>query len=131
MVGIKEGRQDQLYETVRESGSEFAVFAARDSYLLSSLAVGAVGVVSFAAKIAPKTVCRVLDEYAKGNLAGARRAQESVGVLVECLVSRSYPVLIKEMLRARGLPAGPSRRVRTELTTSERDVVKELSASID
>jgi 4-hydroxy-tetrahydrodipicolinate synthase len=121
IVGIKEGQQSQLHDTVRLVGDRMAVLTARDSYLLPSLAIGATGVVSFAANLAPELHVALFDAMQKGDLALARRMHEGVCQLVEALVARSYPVLIKEGMRMQGHPVGPARRVAARVGEDERD----------
>jgi 4-hydroxy-tetrahydrodipicolinate synthase len=121
IVGIKEGQQSQLHDTVRLVGDRMAVLTARDSYLLPSLVVGATGVVSFAANLAPELHVALFDAVQKGDLTLARRMHEGVCQLVEALVARSYPVLIKEGMRMQGHPVGPARRVAVRVDDNERD----------
>jgi 4-hydroxy-tetrahydrodipicolinate synthase len=121
IVGIKEGQQGQLHDTVRLVDDRMAVLTARDSYLLPSLVVGATGVVSFAANVAPELHVALFDAVQKGDLALARRMHNGVCQLVEALVARSYPVLIKEGMRMQGHPVGPARRVATRIDDDERD----------
>jgi len=121
IVGIKEGQQSQLHDTVRLVGDRMAVLTARDSYLLPSLVIGATGVVSFAANVAPELHVALYDAVLRGDLKLARRMHDGIGQLVEALVARSYPLLIKEGMRMQGHPVGPVRRVASPIEKSEQE----------
>lgn len=128
IVATKEGLQDQLHDTVRAVGERMAVLTGRDSYLLSSMVVGARGVVSFAANVAPELLVELYDTVQAGRFEAARALHERVASLVEVLVSRSYPVMIKEAMAVRGLPAGPARRVAGGASAAERQAIREAVA---
>jgi 4-hydroxy-tetrahydrodipicolinate synthase len=130
IVGIKEGEQNQLHDTVRLAGSSMSVLTARDSYLLPSMAVGAAGVVSFAANVEPELHVALYDAMRAGNLEVARRLHEAGAELVAALVARSYPVLIKEAMRMKGLRVGPARRVARGLADAERERLQEAFAMV-
>jgi 4-hydroxy-tetrahydrodipicolinate synthase len=125
IVATKEGNQDQLHETVLATGNRLAVFTARDSYLLPSMAVGATGVVSFAANVAPALLVRLYDAVRSGDLPLARDLHCRVTVLVRALVARSYPTMIKEAMRLAGLPSGALRRTGVPVTSEERAVLQD------
>lgn len=117
---VKEGNQAQLGETLALVRSEdFAVYSARDSYLLESLAAGAAGVISFAANVAPELVVAVAQAWGQSDFTRARALQMDVTRLVQMLVLRSYPLMIKLAMDYAGVPAGPCRRVRVELSAEE------------
>jgi 4-hydroxy-tetrahydrodipicolinate synthase len=128
VVATKEGQQDQLHETVRYAGVSMSVFTARDSYLLPSMIVGAQGVVSFAANVAPGLIVELYEAARSGDLSRARELHAATSSLVEVLVSRSYPVMIKEAMAALGLPSGPPRRVAGSLS---RDELARMTAILD
>jgi 4-hydroxy-tetrahydrodipicolinate synthase len=126
VVGVKEGAQEQLHDTLRRCGGSASVLTARDSYLLPSLAMGSPGIVSFAANVSPDLVVGLYQAFEQGDLQRARVYHELVGELVSVLVSRSYPLMIKAAMAAKGLPAGPSRRVATELSDDERRSIERV-----
>jgi 4-hydroxy-tetrahydrodipicolinate synthase len=121
MVATKEGNQGQLQNTVLATADQMSVFTARDSYLLSSLAVGAVGVVSFAANVAPQLLVRLYDAFLVGRLDEAQELHRTLVPIVDALVARSYPLMIKTAMSLLGLPAGPARRIATPITEVELD----------
>lgn len=120
IVGIKEGHQPQLAETVQKAGDRLAVLTARDSYLMPSMTVGAVGVVSFAANVEPEAHVALYDAIAAGDLPRAERLHQAICDLVDALVARSYPVLIKEAMHLKGRAIGSARRVATPISSAER-----------
>lgn len=130
IVGCKEGNQAQLHDTVRMAGHDMSVLTARDSYLLPSLAVGARGIVSFAANVEPELVVALYEAAGRPETDRARTLHEAVSALVEVLVSRSYPVMIKAAVAARGLPAGPARRAGGAPSDAESQAIDAVLAQI-
>jgi 4-hydroxy-tetrahydrodipicolinate synthase len=125
IVAVKEGNQEQLpalAATTRESG--FKVFTARDSYLLDSLDSGAVGVISFAANVAPDLLVDLYRFWRIGARDRAEQLQASVTRLVGALVTRSYPLFIKAAMAELDLPAGPARRIELGLDRTEQAALR-------
>lgn len=119
IVATKEGNQAQLHDTLLATAGRMAVFSARDSYLLPSLALGAEGVVSFAANVAPQLLLDLYAAAQDGNWTRARELHESLCPLVDALVGRSYPLMIKTAMSLLDLPAGPARRIGGGATAEE------------
>ena len=131
IVAIKEGNQDQLPDAIAATAkADFSVFTARDSYLLESLALGSSGVISFAANVAPVLMVSLQKAWDDGNVESARELQDRVTRLVSVLVSRSYPSFIKAAMRELGLPAGPSRRIETDLSAAERQRLRDVLTTV-
>jgi 4-hydroxy-tetrahydrodipicolinate synthase len=119
IVATKEGNQGQLQDTVLATAERMAVFTARDSYLLPSLALGAEGVVSFAANVVPQLLLDLYAAAQDGNWARARELHGALCPLVNALVARSYPLMIKTAMSLLNLPAGPARRIGGGATPEE------------
>ena len=126
IVATKEGNQDQLQATVKATDGQMAVFTARDSYLLPSLEAGAVGVVSFAANVAPKLLVDLYAAAQSGDTVRAQELNEVLVPLVMALVSRSYPLMIKTAMGLVGLPAGPARRIEGGATPEEVEALRRV-----
>lgn len=119
IVATKEGNQGQLHDTVLATEGRMSVFTARDSYLLPSLALGAVGVVSFAANVAPRLLVELYEAVQQGDTARASELHAVLSPLVNALVARSYPLMIKAAMELNGLAAGPARRIEQPLAATE------------
>jgi 4-hydroxy-tetrahydrodipicolinate synthase len=126
VIATKEGNQAQLHNTVLAVGDSMSVFTARDSYLLGSLSVGAVGIVSFAANVAPSLLLSLYQAFTTGDIAEAQELHNALAPLVDALVARSYPLMIKTALNLLGLPAGPARRISSEISGAEERRLREL-----
>jgi len=127
IASSKEGNQEQLHGTVLAAGDGMAVFTARDSHLVASLAVGADGVTSFVANIAPRLIVDLFAAATAGDTAVVHELHARVSMLVDALVKRSYPLLLKEAMTILGLPSGPARRIEGGATQAER---AELTAAL-
>lgn len=134
ILAVKEGNQLQLHDSVLAVPDDFGVFTARDSYLLPSMHVGAAGVVSFVANVAPR---QVVDLYGSARQATSQEQRDrhaTVARLTSALVSRSYPVMIKAAVELRRPGAGPARRAAPGVTAEElrrlRAVVAEVEPSL-
>lgn len=111
VTAAKEGNQSQLHKTVLAGGDNLAVLSARDSHLVESLAVGASGVTSFVANVAPGLVVELYRALVTDDDTLARSLHERLVPLVAALTSRSFPMLVKHAMSLKGLPSGPARRI--------------------
>lgn len=125
---VKEGNQNQLAATIVAAGDDMAVFTARDSHLASSLVIGAKGVVSFVANIAPNLIVAMYQAWRRQDLALVARLQPAIVSLVDALTSRSYPALVKSGMALAGLPAGPARRAAVPLSDAEQASLRTVIA---
>ncbi len=123
IVATKEGNQAQLHLTVDAVRSDMAVLTARDTYLIESMAVGATGLVSFAANVAPQLVVRIYNACVRNDWETARELQKALVPLVMALVSRSYPTMIKAAMGVAGMAVGQPRRVPTRLSAEESELL--------
>jgi 4-hydroxy-tetrahydrodipicolinate synthase len=119
IASSKEGNQGQLHQTVLEADADMAVFSARDSYLVPSLAVGADGVTSFVANVAPELIMDLYRAACDGDEETVRMLHPRVSRLVDALVARSYPLMLKTAMSLLDLPSGPARRIEGGATDEE------------
>lgn len=110
IAGIKDSSRDfEYFEGVRIATRdlpEFRVFTGSDTMLLASLAVGGAGTICGAANVAPHWVVRIYENYQRGDLEGARSAQDSLHLLVNALRAGVFPAAIKAALHMQGI-CGP------------------------
>ncbi|HRK33861.1 MAG TPA: 4-hydroxy-tetrahydrodipicolinate synthase [Candidatus Hydrogenedentes bacterium] len=103
IVAIKEaaGSVDQV-SSIR-SLCDITVLSGDDSLTLPMMAVGATGVVSVAANIAPAPIAQMCAEFDKGNLAEAQRIHFELLPLFKALFLETNPIPVKAALARMGL----------------------------
>ena len=103
IVSIKEacGSVDQVTQII--SRCDINVVSGDDALTLPMMAVGASGVVSVAANVAPARVAALCDAFDAGDLEEARRIHYELAPLVEALFVETNPMPVKAMLADMGL----------------------------
>ncbi|MEY9876872.1 4-hydroxy-tetrahydrodipicolinate synthase [Streptacidiphilus sp. MAP12-33] len=94
--------------TIAETGLHY--YCGADELNLPLLAIGAVGVVSTVANVAPRQTLAVLDAHARGANTEALRLHQRLLPLVQTMMDEAPgTVTAKALLTDAGLPAGPVR----------------------
>jgi 4-hydroxy-tetrahydrodipicolinate synthase len=126
VVGIKEasGSVDQTVEIL--SGSELVVLSGDDSLTLPLMAVGAKGVISVAANVAPKLMVDLVDLAADGNFAGARDVHFRLYPLFKALFVETNPIPVKAAMVLQGRIGPEIRLPLTEADESTRSRLKSI-----
>lgn len=103
IVAIKEaaGSVDQV--SAIRSLCDITVMSGDDSLTLPMMAVGATGVVSVAANVAPAPIAQMCAEFDKGNLAEAQRLHFELLPLFKALFLETNPIPVKAALARMGL----------------------------
>lgn len=103
IVAIKEaaGSVDQV--SAIRSICDITVLSGDDSLTLPMMAVGATGVVSVAANVAPGPIAQMCAEFDKGNLAEAQRIHFELLPLFKALFLETNPIPVKAALGRMGL----------------------------
>jgi 4-hydroxy-tetrahydrodipicolinate synthase len=131
-AGIKDSTGDLsqtlTYATLCPPG--FAVFVGRDTLIFSALVNGLSGAVAATASAAPELAVGIYDAVRAGDLETARRVQARLAVLRDAFDLGSFPVVVKEAMQIRGLPAGPARLPVSPLSASQRDKLRALLAEV-
>ncbi|SEK87639.1 4-hydroxy-tetrahydrodipicolinate synthase [Streptacidiphilus jiangxiensis] len=106
--------------TIADTGLHY--YCGADELNLPLLAIGAVGVVSTVANVAPRQTLAVLDAYARGDNAEALRLHQQLLPLVQTMMDEAPgTVTAKALLADAGLPAGPVRPPLVEADPDLRD----------
>jgi len=105
IIGIKEagGSADRVSQLRAALGSRFTILSGDDSLTLPFMAVGAQGVISVAANVAPREVAQMVRAYAKGNLAAAQKLHARLYPLFKDLFIETNPIPVKAALAMMGL----------------------------
>src|SRR5947208_1638929 len=97
IVGIKEGAGSlqQVSEIVQLCGDRFTILSGDDALTLPMLAVGAKGIVTVTANVAPAEMAALVDAWAAGNAAKARAIHDKLYPLFQALFLETNPIPVK------------------------------------
>jgi 4-hydroxy-tetrahydrodipicolinate synthase len=129
IVAIKEasGSLSQISLIIEQTnGSNFSVLSGDDDLTLPMLSLGAQGVVSVVANVAPKKTVAMVDAMAKGDLEKARSLHYELAPLVRALFLDTNPIPVKAACGLIGLAAGPLRLPLAEMAPEKEKILKEI-----
>jgi 4-hydroxy-tetrahydrodipicolinate synthase len=128
IVGVKDVSYDLAgaARTIAETGLHY--YCGADELNLPLLAIGAIGVVSTVANVAPVHTRAVLDAFARGDNGEALRLHQRLLPLVQAMMDGAPgTVTAKALLNDAGLPAGP---VRLPLVDADRPLLDRLRSAL-
>ena len=127
IVAIKEasGSLDQASQIAALCGPDFALFSGDDSLTLPMMAVGARGVVSVVANVAPKDTARMVQLFMDGKAEEARKIHLRQFPLVKALFVETSPGPVKCALNLMGLCHADLRMPLVDVSEGTRKLVKE------
>ena len=104
IVGIKEGAGSlqQVSEIVQLCGDRFTVLSGDDALTLPMLAVGAKGVITVTANVAPADMAALVDAWEAGDAAKARTLHFKLYPLFQALFLETNPIPVKHALALMG-----------------------------
>jgi 4-hydroxy-tetrahydrodipicolinate synthase len=113
IVGVKEstGSMDQASEILQRLGRRFVVVSGDDSQTLPLIALGASGVISVAANLAPRAVAELVENALSHNLARAQELHLQLFPLVKSLFVETNPAPLKAAMAMAGLIKDESLRL--------------------
>lgn len=122
IVGLKDssGNIVQIAEICAATGPDFSVFAGSGSFLLASLAVGAVGGTLAVANIMPEDCTKLISLYNAGKLAEARALQHKLLEPNNAVTAKWGIPGLKAALEHIGYYGGEPRRPLLPLDSTER-----------
>ena len=128
--GIKDsgGDFDRLLQLINLRRDDFAVFTGTDSMILWTLIAGGDGAVAATTNAVPDVVMSIWNNFQAGDIATARRAQESLRALRDAFALGTMPVVLKTAAEMLGMPAGPARSPAQPLDASTRERLFEALA---
>ncbi|MEO0225988.1 MAG: 4-hydroxy-tetrahydrodipicolinate synthase [candidate division WOR-3 bacterium] len=126
IVGVKEasGSLDQASEIRRSCGPDFDLLSGDDSLTLPMMAIGAQGVISVIANIAPREITQMVNYYLKGNEDKARAIHLRLFSLMKLLFIETNPVPIKKAMEFMKMPAGKPRLPLVEMSKDNAELLK-------
>src|SRR6056297_1104465 len=132
IVGIKDSSGDmtKAAEIIRRTGSDFSVLAGRDTLIYGFLAYGGHGSVAATANIVPELVVSIYELYQKGEYQSALDAQFKLAPLRMGFSLGSFPVIMKEGLKLRGIDVGNTLKPIKPLSVEARDKLKKIIGNL-
>ncbi|MDQ1283064.1 MAG: 4-hydroxy-tetrahydrodipicolinate synthase [Euryarchaeota archaeon] len=129
IVAIKEAsgnlsQQSQIIEQTR--GSDFVVLSGDDDLTLPTMALGARGVVSVVANVAPKKTVAMVNAALKGDFETARELHYELLPLVRAMFLETNPIPVKTAHKYLGLANGPLRLPMSSMAPEKEAVLKEM-----
>ncbi|HAZ07708.1 MAG TPA: 4-hydroxy-tetrahydrodipicolinate synthase [Elusimicrobia bacterium] len=126
VIAVKEaaGSLDQVSEILTLAPKDFVVMSGDDSLTLPMMAVGARGVVSVVANVAPKQTQALCDAFLKGDLKKARALHLQLFPLVKALFIETNPIPVKAALGMMGLCRPEPRLPLTPLSEAARPALR-------
>jgi len=104
IVGIKEGSGSvqQASEIAQTCGDRLTVLSGDDALTLPMMAVGAKGVITVTANVAPKEMAQLTASFLAGRLDEVRRIHFALSPLFAALFYETNPIPVKEALAMMG-----------------------------
>jgi 4-hydroxy-tetrahydrodipicolinate synthase len=129
IAGLKDSTGDfaALQANMAATDRPFTVLSGSDAFALAGLALGTVGFVSGNSSAFPEVFVGLWNAFQRGDLAAARRYQQLIHRIRAALKDGGNLAYFKTALALRGIPAGPVRPPRPNLSESE---VTELRKSL-
>ncbi|MGH7259171.1 MAG: 4-hydroxy-tetrahydrodipicolinate synthase [Nitrospiraceae bacterium] len=129
IVAIKEGggSLQQVSDIIQACGERMTVLSGDDALTLPMMAVGAKGVITVTANIVPKDMAKMVDAFAAGKLAEARKLHYKMSPLFTALFYETNPIPVKEAL---GMMGKCSAELRLPLCPMAADTREKLSRAL-
>jgi 4-hydroxy-tetrahydrodipicolinate synthase len=129
IVAIKEGSGSlqQVSDIIQACGERMTVLSGDDALTLPMMAVGARGVITVTANVAPKDMAKMVDAFAAGKLAEARKLHYKMSPLFAALFYETNPIPVKEAL---GMMGKCSAELRLPLCPMAADTREKLARAL-
>src|SRR3989441_270178 len=131
VVGMKYTEYNflNLIRFLTESRNKISIFAGSDALAYSNLEFGGAGAIIGSANVAPRVASKIFDDYKRGDLEGAREAQERLLPIIMALSVGKYPAALKEAMNLIEMPVGPLKEPLQSLSIGEKRIVAGLLRS--
>jgi len=129
IVAIKEasGSLTQVSQIIEQTrGCDFTVLSGDDDLTLPIMSLGASGVVSVVANVAPRKTAAMVDAVSSGDLQTARALHYELLPLVRAMFLETNPIPVKTAYKLMGLAAGPLRLPLASMAPEKETVLKEI-----
>ena len=128
VVGIKEGSGSlgQVSEIIHQCGDDLTVLSGDDPLTLPMMALGAKGVITVTANVAPKDMAAMVNAALAGNFAGARASHFKLASLFNALFYETNPIPVKEALAMMNKIEPELRLPLTPLSSDNRERLRQV-----
>lgn len=118
------GQVAQIIELTQ--GGQFSVLSGDDDLTLPLMALGASGVVSVVANVAPRKTVAMVDAMLSGNLDAARKLHYELSPLVKAMFLETNPIPVKMAQKYIGLAGGPLRLPLAPMAPEKERILAEV-----
>ncbi|MBK1809726.1 4-hydroxy-tetrahydrodipicolinate synthase [Clostridium sp. YIM B02505] len=129
IVGIKDsgGKLENMKAYLEVTkGEDFGVFSGSDSLILDILKAGGQGAVAATANFLAEIDVAIYNNFIKGDLEAAQKAQGSIEELRRILKFGTIPSVIKQTVTLNGINVGPARLPATQPTGEKLEEIKRV-----
>lgn len=123
IVGLKEatGNLAQASKTMYLTDGKLDLYSGEDGLVLPLMSIGAKGVISVWANVAPAKVHQLCQSFLDGDLATAQKLQREALPLIDALFSEVNPIPVKAALNLMGKKVGSLRAPLGEMEEKNRE----------
>ncbi|MEC0330502.1 4-hydroxy-tetrahydrodipicolinate synthase [Paenibacillus macerans] len=132
IVAIKDssGKFENIQQYIQATQDEdFSVLAGTDSLILQTLNAGGSGAVAATANMLPEVVVSIYQNWLKGDLEAAQKAQDLLNPLRDTFKYGTLPSVLKKAVELSGIPVGPPKLPVSELSGEALAIVQEMVSS--
>lgn len=113
IVGVKDssGNFNNILQYIDATqGEDFAVLSGNDALILWTLLAGGTGGITAIANILPEVMVSIYQNYLKGDMEAAKKAQSSIAPIRDCFKYGNPNSIVKCATNLIGQPVGPCRK---------------------
>lgn len=129
VVSLKDatGNFGQAVDNLRLLGDRLDIYSGNDDTIIPLMSLGAKGVISVLANIAPKATAEMTHAWLDGDIKKAAAMQAEYKELIDCLFVEPNPIPVKAGMQLLGFNVGP---MRLPLTDADQAVIDRLAAAM-
>lgn len=125
IVAVKEasGNFSQIVEIANKCGDNMHIYSGNDDQIVPMLSLGAVGVISVLANVAPNQTHQIVKKYLDGKVDESKKLQLELLPLINALFTEVNPIPVKEAVNLIGFEAGKVRLPLVGISESNKEVL--------
>ena len=129
IVSLKDatGNFGQAVDNLRLLGDRLDIYSGNDDTIIPLMSLGAKGVISVLANIAPKATAEMTHAWLDGDIKKAAAMQAEYKELIDCLFVEPNPIPVKAGMQLLGFNVGP---MRLPLTDADQAVIDRLAVAM-
>lgn len=125
IVAVKEasGNFSQIVEIANKCGDNMYIYSGNDDQIVPTLSLGAVGIISVLANVAPNQTHQIVKKYLDGKVDESKKLQLELLPLINALFTEVNPIPVKEAVNLIGFEAGKVRLPLVGISESNKEVL--------